>query len=57
MISQVKLNWHTRLKIVKGIESGTGFIHSELSSHELPPGNPKSSIVLLKENYRPLLTD
>lgn len=56
MISHVKLNWHTRLKIVKGIESGTGFIHSEFSSHELPPGNLKSSIVLLKENYRPLLT-
>lgn len=55
--SHAKLNWPTRLKIIKGIANGMGFVHSEFSSYQLPHGNLKSSNVLLKENYQPLLTD
>ncbi|XP_031250549.1 pollen receptor-like kinase 3 [Pistacia vera] len=56
-IGHAELNWPTRLKIIKGIASGMGFIHSEFASYELPHGNLKSSNVLLNENYQPLLTD
>ncbi|KAJ0091393.1 hypothetical protein Patl1_13624 [Pistacia atlantica] len=56
-IGHAELNWPTRLKIIKGIVSGMGFIHSEFASYELPHGNLKSSNVLLNENYQPLLTD
>ncbi|CAK9159226.1 unnamed protein product [Ilex paraguariensis] len=56
-ISHAKLNWPTRLKIIKGIARGVGFLHSEFATYELPHGNLKSSNVLLDSNYEPLLND
>ncbi|KAL3586116.1 hypothetical protein D5086_012983 [Populus alba] len=37
------LNWPTRLKIIKGISSALGFLHSEYATYDLPHGNLKSS--------------
>ncbi|XVF48863.1 hypothetical protein PTKIN_Ptkin03bG0222600 [Pterospermum kingtungense] len=51
------LNWPTRLKIIQGIASGLGFIHTEFATYEVPHGNLKSSNVLLSEDYDPLLHD
>lgn len=51
------LNWPTRLKIIKGISSALGFLHSEYATYDLPHGNLKSSNVLLSENYEPLIID
>ncbi|KAJ6362331.1 hypothetical protein OIU78_002690 [Salix suchowensis] len=56
-ICHADLNWPTRLKIIKGISSALGFLHSEYASHDLPHGNLKSSNVLLSENYEPLIID
>ncbi|KAF4368906.1 hypothetical protein F8388_021518 [Cannabis sativa] len=55
--SHVELNWHTRLKIVLGIAKGLGYLHTELSSFDLPHGNLKSSNVLLGPDYEPLIVD
>lgn len=55
--SHAELNWPTRLKIVKGIARGLGFLYFEFSSEDLPHGNLKSSNVLLADNYEPLLSD
>ncbi|EEF46248.1 pollen receptor-like kinase 3 [Ricinus communis] len=52
-----ELNWPIRLKIIKGIANGLGFLHSDYSTYNLPHGNLKSSNVLLDENYEPLLGD
>ncbi|CAL1370583.1 unnamed protein product [Linum trigynum] len=51
------LNWPTRLKIIKGITNGLGFLHSEYASYNLPHGNLKSSNVVLDNNYDPHLSD
>ncbi|KAL4589396.1 hypothetical protein LXL04_002303 [Taraxacum kok-saghyz] len=56
-ISHAELNWANRLKIIKGIAQGTGFLHSEFSSYPLPHGNLKSSNVLIGSDYEPLLSD
>ncbi|GMI92653.1 pollen receptor like kinase 3 [Hibiscus trionum] len=56
-LAHAKLNWPTRLKIVKGIARGLGFIHTEFATYELPHGNLKSSNVLITETYEPLLSD
>ncbi|XP_050218323.1 pollen receptor-like kinase 3 [Mercurialis annua] len=56
-IYHAELNWPTRLKIIKGVANGLGFLHSEYSNYKLPHGNLKSSNVLLDENYEPLLGD
>lgn len=55
--SHAELNWPTRLKIVKGIARGLGFLYSEFSAEDLPHGNLKSSNVLLDDSYEPLLGD
>ncbi|KAE8698408.1 DEAD-box ATP-dependent RNA helicase 17-like [Hibiscus syriacus] len=51
------LNWPTRLKVIKGIADGLGFIHAEFATYEIPHGNLKSSNVLLNDDYIPLLSD
>ncbi|XP_010034802.2 pollen receptor-like kinase 3 [Eucalyptus grandis] len=51
------LNWPVRLKIIKGVAKGIGFLHDELSSSSLPHGNLKSSNILLNSEYEPLLAD
>ncbi|CAA0836853.1 Pollen receptor-like kinase 3 [Striga hermonthica] len=56
-IAHGELNWPTRLKIIKGVARGMGFLHTEFSNYELPHGNLKSSNILLGQNYEPLLTD
>lgn len=45
------------MKIIQGIGRGLEFLHTELSSSELPHGDLKSSNVLLSEDYEPLLAD
>ncbi|KAK4756872.1 hypothetical protein SAY87_006999 [Trapa incisa] len=55
--SHSELTWATRLKIVKGIARGLGFLHTEFASYDLPHGNLKSSNVLLADDYEPLLSD
>ncbi|KAK3436135.1 hypothetical protein EUGRSUZ_C00787 [Eucalyptus grandis] len=56
-ICHAELNWPTRLKIIRGIGRGLGFLQSEFASYDLPHGNLKSSNVLLGEDYEPLLSD
>ncbi|KAE9587666.1 putative protein kinase RLK-Pelle-LRR-III family [Lupinus albus] len=51
------LNWPTRLKIVKGIARGCGFLYTEFSNYDLPHGNLKSSNVLLSDDYEALLSE
>ncbi|KAI4380813.1 hypothetical protein MLD38_006959 [Melastoma candidum] len=55
--SHNKLNWPTRMKIVRGIARGLGFLHLEFSTYDLPHGNLKSSNVLLNDSYEALLND
>ncbi|KAL8498260.1 hypothetical protein ACS0TY_021547 [Phlomoides rotata] len=52
-----ELDWGTRLKIIKGVGRGMGFLHTEFAHYELPHGNLKSCNILLSDNYEPLLTD
>lgn len=55
--SHADLNWPVRLKIIKGIAQGLGYLHTELSSLDVPHGDLKSSNVLLTRKYEPLLAD
>ncbi|GJR97814.1 pollen receptor-like kinase 3 [Tanacetum coccineum] len=55
--SHAELTWPNRLKIIKGVARGMGFLHSEFSSYPLPHGNLKSSNVLIGSDYEPLLSD
>ncbi|XP_071723787.1 pollen receptor-like kinase 3 [Rutidosis leptorrhynchoides] len=55
--SHAQVNWPSRLKIVKGIAKGLGYIHSELATLGAPHGNLKSSNILLTQENEPLLTD
>ncbi|KAL4320104.1 hypothetical protein GQ457_18G001670 [Hibiscus cannabinus] len=52
-----KLTWENRLKIIKGIAEGLGYIHTQLATNVVPHGNLKTSNVLLTETYDPLLTN
>ncbi|KAK4427415.1 Pollen receptor-like kinase [Sesamum alatum] len=56
-ISHADLTWPVRFKIIQGIARGLGYLHTELSTHELPHGDLKSSNVLLTRDYEPLLSD
>lgn len=56
-IDHAELDWPTRLKIIKGIARGMGFLHTEFASFELPHGNLKSSNILITQNHEPVLTD
>ncbi|XP_057806608.1 pollen receptor-like kinase 3 [Salvia miltiorrhiza] len=56
-IGHAELDWATRLRIIKGVARGMGFLHTELSEMEVPHGNLKSSNILLSQNHEPLLTD
>ncbi|XP_019053846.1 PREDICTED: pollen receptor-like kinase 3 [Nelumbo nucifera] len=51
------LDWPTRLKIIKGVAQGLGYLHTKLVSIEIPHGNLKSSNVVLGSAYEPLLID
>lgn len=52
-----KLNWPTRLKIVKGVANGLAYLYNEFPNQILPHGHLKSSNVLLDESFEPLLVD
>nr|GMC76161.1 pollen receptor-like kinase 3 [Ipomoea batatas] len=56
-LSHAELNWPTRLKIIKGVANGMGFLHKEFAALEVPHGNLKSSNILLAANNEPVLTD
>ncbi|KAK8952116.1 eucine-rich repeat receptor-like protein kinase [Platanthera zijinensis] len=51
------LDFPARLKIVKGVARGLGYLYDELPVLKLPHGHLKSSNVLLDENLEPLLAD
>ncbi|CAI0418997.1 unnamed protein product [Linum tenue] len=51
------LNWASRLRIVKGIARGLGYIHSELGGTNLPHGNLKSSNVLVGPDNEPRVSE
>ncbi|GAA0159137.1 transmembrane signal receptor [Lithospermum erythrorhizon] len=51
------LTWPIRVKIIKGVAQGLGFLHSELSSSDLPHGNLKSCNILISKDFEPLLND
>ncbi|KAK2646110.1 hypothetical protein Ddye_021305 [Dipteronia dyeriana] len=51
------LQWATRLKVIKGVAKGLGYLYKELPSLIAPHGHMKSSNVLLNEAYEPFLTD
>ncbi|XP_076903660.1 pollen receptor-like kinase 4 [Bidens hawaiensis] len=57
--SEVKqrLDWPTRLKIVKGVARGLLHLYNELPSLITPHGHLKSSNVLLNQEFDSLLTD
>ncbi|RAL43789.1 hypothetical protein DM860_014290 [Cuscuta australis] len=52
-----RLDWPTRLKIVKGVTRGLSYLHLELPSLVTPHGHLKSSNVLLDNSFNPLLMD
>ncbi|KAL3528568.1 hypothetical protein ACH5RR_007890 [Cinchona calisaya] len=55
--SHAELNWPTRLKIIEGIAQGLGYLHTELSTFEVPHGNLRSNNVLLNLDNEPILAD
>ncbi|KAM7477541.1 hypothetical protein LguiA_025754 [Lonicera macranthoides] len=55
--SKGRLDWQTRLKIVKGVAKGLLYLYNELPSLSAPHGHLKSSNVLLNQSFEPLLTD
>ncbi|XP_031260799.1 pollen receptor-like kinase 1 [Pistacia vera] len=56
-MGQPSLDWPTRLKIIKGVSKGLAYLYKELPSLIAPHGHLKSSNVLLKESFEPLLSD
>ncbi|KAL5836271.1 hypothetical protein ACOSQ4_015768 [Xanthoceras sorbifolium] len=56
-LGQPSLEWATRLKVIKGVAKGLGYLYKELPSLIAPHGHIKSSNVLLNEAYEPFLTD
>ncbi|OMO53251.1 hypothetical protein CCACVL1_28782 [Corchorus capsularis] len=56
-LGQPALDWPTRLKIVKGVAKGLGYLYKELPSLIAPHGHLKSSNILLNQSLEPLITD
>lgn len=52
-----RIDWSTRLKIVKGVARGINYIYEELQMLLVPHGDLKSTNVLLSDSFVPLLTD
>ncbi|CAH9075597.1 unnamed protein product, partial [Cuscuta epithymum] len=52
-----KLDWPTRLRIVKGVARGLSYLYTELPSLTAPHGHLKSTNVLLNASFEPLLND
>ncbi|KAI3521694.1 hypothetical protein L1887_11166 [Cichorium endivia] len=51
------LDWPTRLKIIKGVAKGLGYLYTDLPNLLVPHGNLKSSNVLVDKSMQPLLID
>ncbi|KAL8130219.1 hypothetical protein V2J09_019374 [Rumex salicifolius] len=54
---QPKLDWPTRLNIIKGVARGLSYLYKQLSLLTTPHGHLKSSNVLLDESMNPLIHD
>ncbi|XP_065881062.1 pollen receptor-like kinase 2 [Euphorbia lathyris] len=54
---QRKLNWPTRLNIIKGIGKGLAYLYKELPSIITAHGHLKSSNVLITDKFDPILAD
>ncbi|XP_015069232.2 pollen receptor-like kinase 1 [Solanum pennellii] len=52
-----RLDWSSRLKVIKGVAKALAYLHNELPSLALPHGHLKSSNVLLDKYSNPLLMD
>ncbi|XP_051119614.1 pollen receptor-like kinase 3 [Andrographis paniculata] len=52
-----RIDWSARLKIVQGIARGLAYLHTEFSSLDLPHGNLKASNVILTSENEALLAD
>ncbi|CAN4085063.1 unnamed protein product [Withania somnifera] len=52
-----RLDWSSRVKIIKGVAKALAYLHNELPSLALPHGHLKSSSVLLDKHSNPLLMD
>ncbi|OIW14616.1 hypothetical protein TanjilG_32958 [Lupinus angustifolius] len=52
-----KLDWPTRLKIIKGVARGLAHLYEEFPDQKLPHGHLKSSNVVLDRSFEPRLTE
>uniref|UniRef100_A0A166FP12 Protein kinase domain-containing protein n=1 Tax=Daucus carota subsp. sativus TaxID=79200 RepID=A0A166FP12_DAUCS len=55
--NQPRLDWPTRLRIIKGVAKGLEHLYKAFPNLPLPHGHLKSSNVLLDETFAPLLAD
>ncbi|CAN4087012.1 unnamed protein product [Withania somnifera] len=55
-LPHAELTWLVRLKILHGIAQGLSYLHTELSSSDLPHGDLKSSNILINTDHEPILT-
>ncbi|KAK1372383.1 Protein kinase domain-containing protein [Heracleum sosnowskyi] len=55
--NQQRLDWPTRLRIIKGVGKGLDYLYKAFPNISLPRGHLKSSNVLLDETFEPLLAD
>nr|GLL23324.1 pollen receptor-like kinase 1 [Ipomoea trifida] len=52
-----RLDWRTRLKIIKGVAKGLAYLQTELPSLVTYHGHLKSSNVLLDKSFNPIMMD
>lgn len=55
-LPHAELTWPVRLKIIQGVAQGLSYLHTELSSSDLPHGDLKSSNILINTDHEPILT-
>ncbi|XP_019198416.1 PREDICTED: pollen receptor-like kinase 3 [Ipomoea nil] len=56
-IMHSELSWAIRLKIIRGVGRGLGYLHNELTSSQAPHGDLQSNNILLTEDYEAVLSD
>nr|GMD37149.1 exocyst complex component EXO70A1-like [Ipomoea batatas] len=52
-----ELSWAVRLKIIRGVARGLGYLHNELTSYQAPHGDLQSNNILLTEDYEAVISD